>query len=767
MMTVRLASPFRLHGKEAIKWCLFTRVKYFSCKKHLWMTGYAASSRYYSGQANVDDGTDLSKIRNIGIMAHIDAGKTTTTERMLYYSGSTRHMGDVDDGDTVTDYMPQERERGITITSAAVTFFWAGCRMNLIDTPGHVDFTVEVERALRVLDGAVAVFDASAGVEAQTLTVWRQADRYKIPRLAFLNKMDKAKASFDMSVSSIQDKLHATPLLIQLPIGHYQDFVGIIDLVTMETITWTPNKAADGKNYTRTPLSKDLGSAIWERAVEARNKLVDQLADLDDEFADVILSMEEYDPLTVSSTQIESAIRRVTLSQSAVPVLCGSALKNKGVQLLMDAIATYLPSPNERHHDFLQLYNNELCAYAFKIIHDKQRGPLVFLRIYSGTLKPQTSIYNANRNCTERISRLLGVFADDFRELRSLSAGNIAVAVGLKETITGDTLLGSTSVLNAAKRRLKRQQKHEGKKDGDQVPVLAGLDVPEPVFFCTIEAPSQAYQPALDHALDCLQREDPSLKVKVDPDTGQTILSGMGELHLEIIHDRIKKEYKLETDLGPLQISYRETTAGSAVESATIDKIIVGRHHQVTVTVEVEPMADKESLSKLTVAENVTVLPEFIEALQSGAESAFQQGPLISFPVLGTSVTIMDVKIVPGTSTAMVAACTSQSIHSALKAAGVQILEPTMNVEITTDDEGMQLVLYDLSRRRADVSNIETRQDTRVVIARTPLPEMLGYATALRSLTSGRATCSLEFSNYELMNQAEQTKAIERITGFY
>ncbi|XP_011541993.1 ribosome-releasing factor 2, mitochondrial isoform X3 [Homo sapiens] len=463
----------------------------------------------------------IAKIRNIGIMAHIDAGKTTTTERILYYSGYTRSLGDVDDGDTVTDFMAQERERGITIQSAAVTFDWKGYRVNLIDTPGHVDFTLEVERCLRVLDGAVAVFDASAGVEAQTLTVWRQADKHNIPRICFLNKMDKTGASFKYAVESIREKLKAKPLLLQLPIGEAKTFKGVVDVVMKEKLLWNCN-SNDGKDFERKPLLEMNDPELLKETTEARNALIEQVADLDDEFADLVLEefSENFDLLPAE--KLQTAIHRVTLAQTAVPVLCGSALKNKGIQPLLDAVTMYLPSPEERNYEFLQWYKDDLCALAFKVLHDKQRGPLVFMRIYSGTIKPQLAIHNINGNCTERISRLLLPFADQHVEIPSLTAGNIALTVGLKHTATGDTIVSSKSSALAAARRAEREgeKKHRQNNEAERL-LLAGVEIPEPVFFCTIEPPSLSKQPDLEHALKCLQREDPSLKVRLDPDSGQ------------------------------------------------------------------------------------------------------------------------------------------------------------------------------------------------------------------------------------------------------
>ncbi|XP_020768785.1 ribosome-releasing factor 2, mitochondrial isoform X2 [Odocoileus virginianus] len=611
----------------------------------------------------------IAKIRNIGIMAHIDAGKTTTTERILYYSGYTRSLGDVDDGDTVTDFMAQERERGITIQSAAVTFDWKGYRINLIDTPGHVDFTLEVERCLRVLDGAVAVFDASAGVEAQTLTVWRQADKHKVPRICFLNKMDKTGASFNYAVESIREKLKAKPLLLQLPIGEGKAFKGVVDVVGKEKLLWNPN-SDDGKDFERKPLLETRDPKLLKETTEARNALIEQVADLDDEFADLVLGefSENFDLLPAE--KLQTAIHRVTLAQTAVPVLCGSALKNKGVQPLLDAVTLYLPSPEERNCEFLQWYKGDLCALAFKVLHDKQRGPLVFMRIYSGMLKPQTAIHNINGNCTERISRLLLPFADQHIEIPLLTAGNIALTVGLKHTATGDTVVSSESSALAASRRARREgaKKQKGNSEAERL-LLAGVEIPEPVFFCTIEPPSMAKQPDLDHALKCLQREDPSLKVKLDPDSGQTILCGMGELHIEIIHDRIKREYGLETYLGPLQVAYREAILNSVHATDTLDRTLGDKRHLVTVELEAKPMETSSLLPVIEYAASVSgdLSQASREAFENGVHSACLQGPLLGSPVQDLAVTLHSLVIHPGTSTTMISACVSRCLQKVWK----------------------------------------------------------------------------------------------------
>ncbi|KAL7988959.1 hypothetical protein Chor_007878 [Crotalus horridus] len=695
----------------------------------------------------------ISKIRNIGIMAHIDAGKTTTTERMLYYSGYTRILGDVDDGDTVTDFMAQERERGITIQSAAVTFDWKGHRINLIDTPGHVDFTVEVERSLRVLDGAVAVFDASAGVEAQSLTVWRQADKHHIPRICFLNKMDKRGASFIHSVESIEQKL-------KLPIGEAKSFRGIIDVVNRDQVIWNAVTGLDdGKTFQQKALEEAGDLNLLRNANDARHTLIEQVADLDDEFAELVLGKfsESFDSLPAD--ELQAAIRRVTLAQKAVPVFCGSALKNKGVQPLLDAITKYLPAPDERSYDFLPWYKDDLCALAFKVLHDKQRGPLVFLRIYSGTMKPQSAVYNINKNCTERMSRLLLPFADQQIEISSLSAGNIALTVGLKQSATGDTVVSSKASAVAAARRAGRNVASAGGQAKEvQNLLLAGIEVPEPVFFCAIEPPSIAKQPDLDQALICLQREDPSLKVKIDANTGQTILCGMGELHIDIIHDRIKREYKLETYLGPLQVAYRETIQNSVEAADTLDRTIGEKRHQVTLELRIKPWEGEMPAIAPVIeyAESISDLlhPDLREAIENGISTSYLQGPLMGYPVQDVAVTVQSVATNADTSLTMISACASRCLQKALKNADKQVLEPVMNLEVTVPGNYVGVVLADLAQRRGNIKDIQGRLDNQV-----------GYSTVLRSLTSGTATFTLELANYRPMSLHEQNALLNKRTG--
>uniref|UniRef100_A0A665W664 Elongation factor G2 n=1 Tax=Echeneis naucrates TaxID=173247 RepID=A0A665W664_ECHNA len=676
---------------------------------------------------------------------------------------------DVDDGDTVTDFMAQERERGITIQSAAVTFDWKSHRINLIDTPGHVDFTLEVERALRVLDGAVAVFDASAGVEAQTLTVWRQAEKHHIPCVCFLNKMDKPAANLSFSIKSIRQKLKANPILLQIPVGTGKNFTGVVDLLTNQKLTWKLRSMGDdGRVFESETLNQSDEPDLLQVVNEARMALIEQVADLDDEFAEVLLTdfSDNFD--AVPSIKLQEAVRRVTLARKGVPVLCGSSLKNKGVQPLLDAIVAYLPAPTERHHDLVRWYKDDLCALAFKVLHDKQRGPLVFLRIYSGTLKPQTAVHNINRNSIERMSRLLVPFADQHVEIPSMTAGNIALTVGLKQTITGDTIVSSKASAAAAGRRAQNDGRME-KKHGDSVTVvLSGVEVPDPVFFCTIEPPTMAKQADLENALNCLQREDPSLKVRIDPDSGQTVLCGMGELHIEIIHDRIRREYGIETHLGPLQVAYRETILHEASATDTLDRTVSEKRHVVTVELAVRP-ADISTPGSCDLAFTEEVegqLPQQVkDAVENGVNSSFLQGPLLGYPLQSVSALIQSVSMEPGTSLAMVSACVSRCMLKALKQAGSQILEPVMSLEVTVGGEYLSTVLGDLAQRRGTVRDIQSRHDNKVLLATVPLAEMMGYSTILRTLTSGNATFSLELDTYEAMNPQDQNMLLKRRSG--
>uniref|UniRef100_A0A3Q1I6A4 Elongation factor G2 n=1 Tax=Anabas testudineus TaxID=64144 RepID=A0A3Q1I6A4_ANATE len=691
---------------------------------------------------------DISKIRNIGIMAHIDENN------MLFI-----HHG----LPVFTDFMAQERERGITIQSAAVTFDWKSHRINLIDTPGHVDFTLEVERALRVLDGAVAVFDASAGVEAQTLTVWRQAEKHHVPCVCFLNKMDKPAANF--SIESIRQKLKVNPVLLQIPVGSGKGFTGVVDLLTNQRLIWKQSSMGDdGRVFESKPLDQSDEPELLQEAHEARTALIEQVAELDDEFAEILLTdfIDNFD--AVPSTKLQDAVRRVTLARKGVPVLCGSSLRNKGVQPLLDAITAYLPAPNER-----RWYKDDLCALAFKVLHDKQRGPLVFLRIYSGTLKPQTAVHNINRNSTERMSRLLVPFADQHVEIPSMTAGNIALTVGLKQTVTGDTIVSSKASAAAAARRAQNDRGTEKKGGENAGVVLSGVEVPDPVFFCTIEPPTMAKQADLENALNCLQREDPSLKVRVDPDSGQTILCGMGELHIEIIHDRIRREYGIETHLGPLQVAYRETILHNSSTTDMLDRTVGERRHVVAVELSVSPVdpSSPGASCELAFTEELgmQLSKEMKDAVENGVYSSYLQGPVLGYPLQGVSTLIQSVNMEPGTSPAMVSACVSRCMLKALKQAGGQILEPVMSLEVTVGEEHLSSVLGDLAQRRGTIRDIQSRHNNKVLLATMPLAEMMGYSTILRTLTSGNATFSLELDTYEAMNPQDQNTLIKRMAG--
>ncbi|CAL1527519.1 unnamed protein product [Lymnaea stagnalis] len=735
----------------------------------------------------------MSKIRNIGIMAHIDAGKTTTTERMLYYSGFSRHLGDVDHGDTVMDYMEQERDRGITITAAAITFNWKGHKINLIDTPGHVDFTVEVERSLRVLDGAVAVLDASAGVEAQTLTVWRQADHYQIPRLVYLNKMDKPGASIDLCLNSLRHKLHVEPLVVNLPIGSGRRFVGVYDLIHMETVEWNDSKSKDGSIFERKPIQLEKDTELSEFILKARSELVGKLADVDEHIADLVLcdtKVEHFSPQILIS-----AIRTATLNRKFVPVLCGSSLKNKGVQPLLDGITFFLPSPMDVTYGFAKYYGTHLCALAFKVTHDKQRGPLTFVRLYSGMLKTGAYVFNINRGKTEKTSRLLQVYADELHDISTAVAGNIVAIAGLRETFTGDTITSSskaaqdaakayihengTKHLDKSELKIKESSKIGGPEEAeeedsltsDMVPILAGLTLPDPVFFCSIEPSSLSVQKNLDSALEYLQKEDPSLKVEISAETGQTILSGMGELHLDIIKSRLEKEYGLDVDLGPLQIAYRETITSHAEVTEVLDKELGGRHQFVHIKLSLHPNIEQREFKHVVLQRTsdhpLAIKHKLLKAIELGIKSGLSHGSLLNFPVIHTDVHLHEFNTHYHTSLPMVTACAAMAVQRALKQADCVLLEPMMAMEVSTDEEKLEVVLADLGKRRSHILDVVSRQDSKTISVLTPLQELLGYSTALRTITSGTASCSIQLSHYEKMNREEMQKVTERMTGFH
>ncbi|XP_014666252.1 PREDICTED: ribosome-releasing factor 2, mitochondrial-like [Priapulus caudatus] len=712
---------------------------------------------------HLEEDSQSSRIRNIGIMAHIDAGKTTTTERMLYYSGYTKFMGEVDHGDTVMDYMSQERQRGITITSAAITLFWKKHRVNVIDTPGHVDFTLEVERSLRVLDGAIAILDGSAGVEAQTLTVWKQANRYGIPRIIFLNKMDKNNADVNPCLQSLKDKLNCVPIQTQLPIGKGKNFQGVVDLVSMVAYKWEAGSSDDGQSYMQRNLMPKSGE-LFDNALDARNKMVECIADLDDGIAELLLSRE--DANKISAEELESGMRRLTLANKGFLVFLGSSFKKKGVQMLLDAVVKYLPSPLDRDYSFAKHYEGNLCALAFKIAYDKQRGLLSYVRVYSGSLASKAEIYNMNRDCREHVQRVYEPYADDLKEVPAVAEGNIAVVTGMKHTVTGDTLVTSAVVAKAAHR--KAQVKN---KDASLSSVLPGMNVPDPVFFCTIEPASLSHQKPLEVALEHLQKEDPSLHVTIDADTGQTVLSGMGELHLDIIIDRIKTEYKVDCDLGPLQVAYRETVLTDVTKTLTLDRTLGNVRHQVSLTLSCVPMPDAGVVTSVRLVNTKdsnlgTIRRDHLQAVESGAVSACMYGPMLGFKVVDVGLRLHAIEVGRGTSVAMIASCASECASQALREANMQLMEPVMLLEISVEERHLHGVIADLSRRRSHLLQIEPRANYRVVHAKTPLSELMGYSTAMRTLTSGTGSFSIELDSYQPMTHDEEGRVYERVTGF-
>ncbi|CAH2011231.1 unnamed protein product [Acanthoscelides obtectus] len=668
--------------------------------------------RLYSTIKKIQD-IPIERIRNIGILAHIDAGKTTTTERMLYFSGLIQHMGEVHHGNTVTDYMTQERERGITITSAAITFYWKKHQFNLIDTPGHIDFTMEVEQTLNVLDGAVVVLDGSAGVEAQTLTVWRQADKYNIPRIIYVNKMDRGDADISMCCESIEKKLDTPSLLIQLPVVEDGKFKAVIDILNMELMFYSTKEKAVNK----APITKSSHPRYWNDAKLARSALIDKLTEYDDKLAENVIKANSLD--NINTSDIVEALRNVTYKQAAVPVMLGSSYKNVGVQSVMDAAILYLPSPNERNKHY-KAFGDHLCARAFKVTHDKHKGPLVFFRIYNGTLNKGQKIYSIQQECSEQAGKLYIAFADDFEEVESVKNGNIAVLTGLKKIMSGDIVTNSATASQRAKKSMLEHNKQKGRtQDEKDIDKLLGIGVtpPEPVFFCSIEPSSLSQQTALENALYELQREDPSLRVTHDPETGQTVLAGMGELHLEIIRDRILKEYKVDADLGPLQIAYRESPISRATDSFVLETKIGTSKQFVNIRLSLIPLENESSKKDILAfdktpdaASNIAaIFPKHMLAVKQGIEVGLAHGPKVGCQVVNAQIMLHHLEVGRGTSDTMIAAAATQLVQKLLKDSGANILEPVMHLEIVVPEEVLTPVLADISRRRAAISTVALR----------------------------------------------------------
>ncbi|XP_043460924.1 ribosome-releasing factor 2, mitochondrial [Leptopilina heterotoma] len=692
-------------------------------------------------------------------------GKTTTTERMLYYSGTISTMGEVHHGNTVTDYMDQERERGITITSAAVTFLWKSYKFNLIDTPGHIDFTNEVEQMLGVLDGAIVVLDGSAGVEAQTLTVWRQADRYNIPRIIYVNKMDRKDANFENCVKSIETKLETIPLVTQLPLKSDQSLIGIVDIVTLEKLIF--NQSLQTMKIQRLKLSED-DELLFELAKDKRKELIDRISGLDDELANIVIEKNSLDE--IPDQNLVESLRRVTVKRKAVPVLLGSSYKNIGVQPLMNAIVLYLPSPDM--NPLTKLYScfrESLSAKAFKVIHDKQRGPVTFLRIFTGQLKKNQKIYNVGKEKTEQGGRLCAAYADDYVEIPEIDQGNIVAVTGLKSAVTGDLISCSASAANRAKVALEKRA-HVKAEQIENI-FSNNARIPDPVFFCSIEPPSLSYQLALDNALLEIQKEDPSLQVSQNEETGQIVLGGMGELHLEIIKERIRRDYKIDVTLGTLQIAYKETIDKTFRDKFELNQTVGTSKHRVVLDLSLLPNHkrkdillfdhEKESASNLS-----KIHPKVLSALNVGVDTALMCGPKVGCPLIDVGIMLHWLEVGRGTSETMVTAAIAQAIRKMINSIGCILLEPIMHLEIVTAEESSSSILGDLGRRRSEIKHINVRGKNKVLYAAVPLSELLGYSTTLRILSSGKGTFTMEFSHYQSMDDNEEQNAVKRITGF-
>ncbi len=670
--------------------------------------------------------TDLQRTRNIGIIAHIDAGKTTTTERILYYTGRTYKIGEVHEGTTVMDWMEQERERGITITAAATTASWNGHRINIIDTPGHVDFTVEVERSLRVLDGGVVVFDGVAGVEPQSETVWRQADKYRVPRICFVNKMDRTGADFWRTVAMIRERLGAVPVPVQIPIGREAEFKGMVDLLAMEALTFADDPNAPVMHG---PVPAELA----DEAARCREELIERVVELDDE-----LMLRYLEGEVIGVQELKATLRRATIAGQLIPVLCGSALKNKGVRPLLDAVVDYLPSPlevppvrgtnpNTGEEEIRPADPGApFAALAFKIVSDPY-GKLSYMRIYSGELKAGSYVMNTTRGQRERIGRLIKMHANHREDIQAVSAGDICAAVGLKSTITGDTLC-----------------------DPEHPILLEAIQFPEPVIRVAIEPKTKQDQDKMGNALARLAEEDPTFKVQTDPETGQTIIAGMGELHLEVLVDRMLREYRVDANVGRPQVAYRETITTPARAEGRYVRQTGGKGQFGDVWLEVEPLERGAGVKFENKIVGGVIPKEFIPAVEAGVREAAENGVIAGYPMVDVLVRLVDGSYHEVDSSEMAFKIAgSIGFKAAASKAHPVLLEPIMRVEVVTPEEFLGDVLGDLNSRRGHIEGMEPRANAQVVRALVPLAEMFGYATELRSRTQGRATFSMEFSQYQ------------------
>jgi elongation factor G len=678
---------------------------------------------------------NLQNTRNIGIIAHIDAGKTTTTERILYYTGRSYKIGEVHEGTATMDWMEQERERGITITAAATTAEWRGHRINIIDTPGHVDFTVEVERSLRVLDGGVVVFDAVAGVEPQSETVWRQADRYNVPRICFINKMDRVGANFWGTIEQIRERLGASPLPIQLPLGREAGFQGVIDLITQEALTF-------GANLNDPIQRGPIPAEMLEDVARHREQVVERVIELDDELMTRYLEGEE-----ISPDEIRATLRRATIAGTLIPVLCGTALRNKGVRPLLDAVVDYLPSPldvppvtgtDPRTGEQVERRpsaDEPFAALAFKIAADPYVGKLAFIRVYSGALKSGSYVYNTTKDQRERVGRLVKLHANHREDVDSVSAGDIAAVVGLKGTVTGDTL-----------------------SDPDRPIVLEAIKFPEPVIDIAIEPKTKADQDKMGLALARLSEEDPTFRVRSDQETGQTLISGMGELHLEVIVDRMLREFRVDANVGRPQVAYRETITRPARAEGRFVRQSGGRGMYGVVVLEAEPLEAGTGNEFENKVVGGAVPREYVPAIEAGVKEAMESGVVANYPMVDIRVRLVDGSYHEVDSNEMAFKMAgSIGFREAARKGAPQVLEPVMRVEVVTPEESLGDVVGDLNRRRGHIQGMEPRGNTQTVRALVPLAEMFGYATDLRSATQGRASYSMEFAHYQPVPKAVET----------
>ena len=686
----------------------------------------------------------IEKVRNIGIAAHIDAGKTTTTERILFYTGMSHKIGEVHDGAATMDWMEQEKERGITITSAATTCEWKGHQINIIDTPGHVDFTIEVERSMRVLDGAVAVFCAVGGVQPQSETVWRQANKYRVPRMVYVNKMDRTGADFYQVENQIKTRLKANPVPIQIPIGAEENFKGVIDLVQMKALVWE-DEAAMGSKYEVVDIPADLE----EKAQEYREKMIEAVAETDDALMEKYLGGEE-----LSEEEIKKGIKAGCLAMTFIPMICGTSFKNKGVQPMLDAVVDYMPAPTEvaaikgEYEDGIECVvdstdKGEFAALAFKIMTDPFVGQLAFIRVYRGILESGTYAYNTTKGKKERVGRLLRMHSNKREEIKALYAGEIGAVVGLKDTLTGDTLAG----------------------EKDRV-ILERMEFPDPVISVAVEPKTKADQEKMGVALQKLAQEDPSFRVESDEESGQTIISGMGELHLEIIVDRMLREFKVEAEVGQPQVAYRETIRQSVNQEYKYAKQSGGRGQYGHVYLRLEPMEAGSGFEFVNEIKGGSIPREYIPAVEKGCIEAMAGGVLAGYPVEDVKVTVYDGSYHEVDSSEMAfKLAASMGFKEGARKAGAVILEPMMKVEVETPEEFMGDVIGDLNRRRGQINSMDERSGNKIVNAFCPLSEMFGYSTDLRSQTQGRASYSMEFDHYEEVPRNVAEEIIKKRNG--